>query len=37
MEEVLQSGIEPAHTQPNYFAPTYGEVVTLTGLLKTKD
>jgi hypothetical protein len=24
-------------TQPNYFAPTYSEVVNLTGLLKTKD
>jgi hypothetical protein len=23
-------------TQPNYFAPTYGEVVNLTGLLITK-
>jgi hypothetical protein len=28
------SNVEPAHTtQPNYFAPTYGEVVNLTGLL----
>jgi hypothetical protein len=26
------------HTiQPNYFAPTYSEVVNLIGLLKTKD
>jgi hypothetical protein len=24
-------------TQPRYFAPTYNEVVNLTGLLKTKD
>jgi hypothetical protein len=24
-------------TQPKYFAPTYSEVVNLTGLLKTKD
>jgi hypothetical protein len=24
-------------TQPRYFAPTYSEVVNLTGLLKTKD
>jgi hypothetical protein len=24
-------------TQPRYFAPTCGEVVNLTGLLKTKD
>jgi hypothetical protein len=24
-------------TQPNYFAPTYSEVVNLTDLLKTKD
>jgi hypothetical protein len=24
-------------TQPNYFAPTYSEVVNLTGLLKIKD
>jgi hypothetical protein len=24
-------------TQPNYFAPTYSEIVNLTGLLKTKD
>jgi hypothetical protein len=24
-------------TQPKYFAPTYNEVVNLTGLLETKD
>jgi hypothetical protein len=24
-------------TQPKYFAPTYSEVVNLTGLLETKD
>jgi hypothetical protein len=24
-------------TQPKYFAPTYSEVVNLTGLLKTED
>jgi hypothetical protein len=24
-------------TQPKYFAPTYSEVVNLTGFLKTKD
>jgi hypothetical protein len=27
------SNVEPATTQPNYFAPTYGDVVNLTGLL----
>jgi hypothetical protein len=31
------SNVEPAHNTTNYFAPTYSEVVNLTGLLKTKD
>ena len=34
---VSKNSVEPAHTQPNYFAPTYSEVVNLTGLLITKD
>jgi hypothetical protein len=31
------NNVEPAHNTTKYFAPTYSEVVDLTGLLKTKD
>jgi hypothetical protein len=44
LEEVFDGAVSapaatwnPHTTQPKYFAPTYSEVVNLTGLLKTKD